>query len=103
MFISRYNGGRYIDDPVKEARSKGCVFFIRNDDNNCLYAALFAALARRDKQVILNGTTYTFDKREFETGRSMSNYNAQCKTHNLRYFTLKLKELLELDDGATDD
>jgi hypothetical protein len=95
MFITKFNGDRYIEDKDKEAHLKSCVFFVRNEDDNCLHAALFAALAYRDRKVMIDNTEHKFEGREFETGRSMSNYNAQCKTHNLRFFTYKLKELLE--------
>jgi hypothetical protein len=74
MIIVKFNGGKYIEDIAKEARFKGCVFFVRNDDDNCLYAALFAALAYRDKKFLIGGETHTFEKREFETNRSLSNY-----------------------------
>jgi hypothetical protein len=103
MYIAKFNGGRYIADDVKEAHLKSCVFFVRNEDDNCLYAALFAALAYRDRKVVIDNTEHTFDKHDFERDRSMSNYNVQSKTRNLRYFTLKLKELLDQDDNATDD
>jgi hypothetical protein len=103
MFITKFNGGRYIEDVDKETHLKNCVFFVRNDDDNCLYAALFAALARRDNKFIIDNDTYEFDSHSFENGRALCNYNIKCKTKNLRFFTLKLKELLEQDDNATDD
>jgi hypothetical protein len=103
MYITRFKGGKYIENVEKETRLKKCVFFIRNDDDNCLYAALFVALAKRDNKVILDGTEYTFTYHDFETNRSLSNYAEKSKTENLRFYTLKLKALLEQDDDATDE
>jgi hypothetical protein len=61
MYIAKFNGGRYIADDVKEAHLKSCVFFVRNEDDNCLYAALFAALAYRERKVVIDNTEHTFD------------------------------------------
>jgi hypothetical protein len=103
MFIAKFNGGRYIEDADKETHLKSCVFFVRNDDDNCLYAALFAALAHRDNQFTIDNDTYEFDSDSFKPTRALSNYSVKCKTKNLRFFTLKLKELLQQDDDSTDD
>jgi hypothetical protein len=53
--------------------------------------------------VILDGTEYTFTYHDFATDRSLSNYAEKSKTKNLRFYTLKLKALLEQDDDATDE
>jgi hypothetical protein len=95
MYISHFNGGRYIEDLNKEQRLKSCVFFVRNEDDNCLYAALFLAMAYRDKCFKIDGEEYKFDSHAFKAGRALSNYNERCRTNNLRFFTLKLKTLLE--------
>jgi hypothetical protein len=103
MFIPKYDGGMYIPDAIKEAHLKSCVFFVRNDDNNCLYAALFLAYAYKRKYFQLDNLKHEFNSKHFETGRALSNYNVTSKTFNLRYFTLKLKALLECYDNATDE
>jgi len=55
-------GQCYVEDTVFETTMKESVIFVRNTDNNCLYAALFIALVHKSKKgenYILNNAHFT--------------------------------------------
>jgi hypothetical protein len=60
MYIAHYIGGKYVYDKVQVELFNKCVFYVKNTDDNCLYAALFSAYAKHYGKFMLNGKEHEF-------------------------------------------
>jgi hypothetical protein len=65
MMIQQFDY-QYVYDKLKEEVYKTSVYFVKNTDDNCLYAALFLAYAKRNGDFTIDGQKYSFDKNSFQ-------------------------------------
>ena len=94
-------GKYYLIDAEYEQKFASSIYFVKNTDENCLYAALFCAFAYKFNKFQINGETFQFDKNFKE--RAMQDYKQISKTKNLRFFALLLKELLNPNSESLTD
>ena len=67
-----------------------CICYIRNNDDNCLYAALFLAYVKKYKKIVLNGVEYLFTDDTIKNNLLIyEDINKISKT--LKFYTLILK------------
>eukprot|EP00702_Spironucleus_salmonicida_P001076 EST42367.1 Hypothetical protein SS50377_18101 [Spironucleus salmonicida] len=97
--ICRNVGHGYLENATLEQKFKGSIFFVKNNDHNCLYAAIIAEFIKKSKTVDkkhifqLGAKPYAMTTIAFDAGKALQMYldkpsdKAKAINQNLYYFT----------------
>ncbi|CAL6102645.1 Conserved_hypothetical protein [Hexamita inflata] len=94
MFFKE-QGGKYISNPVFEKKFSKALYFVRNNDDACLYAALFLAYVYKMRAITLGEVEYKFSQNDFM--RKLQKYQDN-QNQNLFHFTQLLINELQINE-----
>ncbi|KAH0576071.1 hypothetical protein SS50377_21614 [Spironucleus salmonicida] len=97
--VCRNVGNGYQQNATVEQKFKGPIFFVKNNDHNCLYAAIIATFTKKSKTVDkkhifqLGAKPYAMATIVFDAGKALQTYldkpldKTQARNQYLQYFT----------------